>query len=280
MGDRSPLSKTYRAFGEAIDAAALDASAWQGVACFMGAAFPGTHTTINIDDFTGGGASCSVSNGYDEDVIKQYITYYSHINPWLPYFSSVPCLHSFTMDETGGVAAFRKTEFCDWFLRLGELNHATGIKLLHDRNQAAMLAVHYGDTVTDRYNAELPRLLSESAIRLKRALDLNRIAEGKAIAARVADFVAQLPNPAFVLDGRCRIVEMNSAAEAELTSGKHLRVTSSRPLCQGRRERVPPDASGGRDRRNGGCLEQWLRRRRSRRQQDYACAFPVLAEIA
>jgi DNA-binding CsgD family transcriptional regulator len=47
----------------------------------------------------------------------------------------------------------------------------------------------------------------------------------------VADFVAQLPNPAFVLDGRCRIVEMNSTAEAELTSGTQFRVTGSRVLC-------------------------------------------------
>ncbi len=78
--------------------------------------------------------------------------------------------------------------------------------------------------VATRYNVDLPLVLRNNARRLRRALELTRIARATAFRQDTSDFLCSFSTPAFALSGRGRVVALNIAAEDELAGNRTFRL--------------------------------------------------------
>jgi len=140
-------------------------------------------------------------------------------------------LRALVADDVSPSSLFIETEFYqDWLKPAHEAESATGIKLAHDENWMAMLASHYGGGTAKRYNRELPYVLGSNALKIRRALDLNRITRSAAVKQLASNVLYSFATPAFVLNADARILSMNAAAEKELVSGRSFRLSAQRRL--------------------------------------------------
>lgn len=231
MGAPRSLGAIAAELGERIDATLLDQSQWQELADFLYQAFPGTKVVINVEDATGLGNVGVLTCGFDPKLLVQYAERYSKLNPWVPFWSRYPALKAAVADETLPSASFSETEFYrDFIVPEREIESAAGIKLAHESNRLGMLSIHYGTRLAPRYNVDIPRVLKASAVKLRRALDLGRIAAMNCAAQRAFEVASQFELPALVLDECARVLGQNAAGDALLRDATLLRLNRDRAL--------------------------------------------------
>src|SRR5690242_9698143 len=166
MSTTQKLTEINYQIGEAIDHAAVEPLAWQEVVDLIFRSFPGSKVALYVDDVRGQGNIGVVSQGFEKRSLSDYASYYSRINPWLPFWSRSPCLRTLIADEVSPSSQFIETEFYqDWLKPTCEAESASGIKLAHDDSWMAMLATHYGSRTAKRYNRELPFVLANNALK-------------------------------------------------------------------------------------------------------------------
>jgi DNA-binding CsgD family transcriptional regulator len=225
------LDKISDELGEAIDRAALEPAAWQSVVSLLHGMFPGTKVALYVDDTRGAGNVDVISHGFEEKSLSEYAAHYSRINPWQPFWLRSACLRAVAADDVAPSSLFKETEFYrDWLVPTQEAESAAGVKLAHDKEWIAMLAAHYGRRAAKRYNVDLPSVLKNNARRLRRALELNRIARNTALRQDTSDFLSSFSTPTFALSGHARIVGLNAAAEEELARSNAFRLDGQRTL--------------------------------------------------
>lgn len=208
--------------GEAIDRAALDPGQWPGVCDAIHGALPGVKPAIYVADAHHCGALDVIQRGFEPSLITEYEQYYSRINPWVPLLLESPVLKALVADEVLPSSTFRETEFYqDWMVRVGDVESAAGIKIVHEPDRIGVLAINYGASTARLYNDLSAHLLQSCAVQLRRAIDVARLASKRTTGGSAAVRLEAFAMPAFLLDGRGRVLELNDAA-AQLVSGRAL----------------------------------------------------------
>jgi DNA-binding CsgD family transcriptional regulator len=209
--------------GEAIDRAALDPAQWPGVVDAICGSLPGTKAVIFVADTHDHGAIDIVQHGFDAGLLAEYEQHYARLNPWTPFLGKSPTLQALISDETLPAWTFSETEFYrDWLVRVGDVESAAGIKIVHEPDRMGVLAIHYAPSLGPSYNHRSAHLLQRSAVRLRRAVDVARLAQHKrAAGGSAAVQLGAFAVPALLLDGRGRVVELNDAAK-QLIGGSTL----------------------------------------------------------
>jgi DNA-binding CsgD family transcriptional regulator len=209
---------------EAIQAAALQPAQWQEVADRLPRCVPGTKIVMQVWD----GLSPPlplISSGWSSTTIQAYSAYYCEINPWRPAWLEMPHMRACWADDYLPNAELRKTEYYADMLRPeGEVDGATGIKLVQEDGRLAMLAVHYDRGRGEEMHAVLRPLVQGLAVSMRQALDVNRVIYGSTPSLGLdLDLLHALLHPAFIVDRHCRVLAANAKAQ-ELFSDRGLHV--------------------------------------------------------
>jgi DNA-binding CsgD family transcriptional regulator len=208
---------------EAIDRATLDPAQWSGVIDAICDSLQGTKAVIYVADTHDHGAIDIIQRGFDVGLLAEYEQHYARLNPWVPFLCKSPTLQALIADEKLPAWTFHETEFYqDWLARVGDVESSAGIKIVHGPDRMGVLAIHYAPSLGPRYNHRSAHLLQCSAVRLRRAVDVARLAQHKREAgASAAVQLGAFAMPAFLLDGRGRVVDLNDAAK-QLIGGRAL----------------------------------------------------------
>lgn len=206
---------------EAVQAAALQPAQWQEVADRLPRCVPGTKVVMQVWD----GLSPPlplISSGWSPATIQAYSDYYCEINPWRPAWLEMPPMRACWADDYLPNPQLRKTEYYADMLRPeGEVDAATGIKVVQEDGRLAMLAVHYDSGKGEEMHAVLGPLVQALATSMRQALDVNRaIYRSTPSLGLDLDLLHALLHPAFIVDRHCRVLAANAKAE-ELFSGRN-----------------------------------------------------------
>jgi DNA-binding CsgD family transcriptional regulator len=203
------------AMSEAIDRAALDPRQWPCLLDTIRGALPGTKATIHVADTRDRSSIGVIHRGFETNQIAEYEQHYAKINPWVPFLMRAPTLQALIADEQMPASSFRETEFYrDWLAPVGDMDSTVGIKLAHEPDRMAVIAIHYAPLMAERYNRQLARVLQASAIRLRRAVDASRPARGREGAGPAPVVLGAFTLPALLLDGRGRVLQLNDPAKS------------------------------------------------------------------
>lgn len=209
---------------EAVQAAALQPSQWQEVADRLPRCVPGTKVVMQVWD----GLSPPlplISSGWSAATIQAYSAYYCEINPWRSAWLEMPHMRACWADDYLPNAELKKTEcYADLLRPEGEVDGATGIKLVQEDGRLAMLAVHYDRGKGEEMHAVLGPLVQGLATSMRQALDVNRAVYRSTPSLGLGlDLLHALLDPAFIVDRHCRVLAANAKAE-ELFSDRDLYV--------------------------------------------------------
>lgn len=199
---------------EAIQAAALQPAQWQEVADRLPRCVPGTKVIMQVWD----GLSPPlplISSGWSPAAIRAYGAYYCEINPWRPAWLEMPPMRACWADDYLPNADLKKTEYyADLLQPEGEVDGATGIKVVQEDGRLAMLAVHYDGGKREEMHAVLGPLIQGLATSMRQALDVNRaIYRSTPSLGLNRDLLHALLQPAFIVDRHCRLLAANARAE-------------------------------------------------------------------
>jgi DNA-binding CsgD family transcriptional regulator len=199
--------------GEAIDRAAIDPTRWAGVLDAICSSLPGTKATIHVADTRDQSSIGVIQHGFGASLIAEYERHYSKLNPWGPFLMKCPALQAIISDDRLPASSFRQSEFyCDWLARVGDMDSTVGMKLVHEQDRIGVIAIHHHPSMAERYNPQIARVLQSSATRLRRAVDAARLACGREAAGPASVPLGAFALPAFLLDGRGRVLELNEPA--------------------------------------------------------------------
>lgn len=206
---------------ESIAHAAVDADLWIQVLEQISCNFAGTKIVMHSEDSSVKHNIGLIHFGTNKRLMHDYTTYFASINAWAPIFARMPKLVTATTDELLPTKAIVASEFYnDFVLREGSFNHATGVKIFHERSRLTMLSVHYGDARADRYNTLLKHVLQTLTPHIRTALEVNRrIASQDGVAKSISDIIRCARSPMCLLDARAKLVLANQLFLDELASG-------------------------------------------------------------
>jgi DNA-binding CsgD family transcriptional regulator len=209
----SDVERLIGEVGEAIDLAALDPARWPGILDVLCGALPGTKATIYVADTHDKSSIGVIHHGFDTGLIAEYEQHYAKLNPWVPLLIASPVLQATISDERLPASSFSESEFYqDWLVRVGDMDSTVGMKLVHDPDRMGVIAVHHAPSMAERYNPLLARVLQSSAARLRRAVDAVRLVHSREAPGPAPVPLDAFPVPAFLLDGRGRVLELNEPA--------------------------------------------------------------------
>lgn len=218
--------------------AGLDPRLWAQVPGAFAALWPGTKVVLHAQDNRSRRSLGMLIHGFDPKVSADYREHYAFHNPWVPLIQAAPVGVGLCADEALPSRCFTHLEFYDWIRREGEVESAAGIKLYHDEARHAVVNLHYGAAVAERYNGAIPRGLQRLAGSLRAALELNRALAAESLADNsLTGVLAALAAPALLLDCRGRLREANAAGLAELAQARVLRCDRDQlvvPVASGR----------------------------------------------
>jgi DNA-binding CsgD family transcriptional regulator len=217
-------------WGEAIDRAALNPAQWSDVLDAICGSLPGTKPTIYVADTRDQSSVGVLQRRFDVGLLAEYEQHYAKLNPWVPFLTKAPTLQALISDERLPASSFRETEFYrDWLVRVGDVDCTVGLKLVHEPDRMGVIAIHYAPRMAERYNRPIAHVLQSSAIRLRRAVDAARLARGREAGGQTPVPLGSFTSPAFLLDGRSRVLELNEPAK-QLIAARVLSLGGSNAL--------------------------------------------------
>ncbi|MGX7709329.1 helix-turn-helix transcriptional regulator [Methylobacterium sp. Gmos1] len=226
MGEAEHAQRVSDEIGLAIDHAACDPAAWDGVMAEIGRLLPGVWPVLQVVDAAAGTGLPLVHWGWDPAAVAAYEAHYGAVNPWVSVILSTPAMVSMHSEERMPASSLRHTEFyTDWLSRLGGMTASSGIKLVDAGGRLAVLNLQHDRSRATREHGRLAAVMEGIGPRLRRAIETNRacfpagaaVAAGEKLLERVAD-------PAFVVTRDLRLVEASRAGHALLAEGEVLRV--------------------------------------------------------
>jgi DNA-binding CsgD family transcriptional regulator len=220
--------------GELIDAAAIAPEHWQEVCQGFQAVLPDGRVLIQGYDASAPYAMPLAGIGWEDINFDTYFDHYAALNPWTPAWSDVPILRSALSDEVLPRSILERTEFYnDWIKPMGGADSASGIKIVQDRSRMATLCIHYDQRRAEKSHEVLAPLLHALAPKMRRALDCNRAVLRNHRSLLGDSLMRNLIDPALVLDGDCRVLDLNSAAENLSENVRAFRVAAGDRLVLG-----------------------------------------------
>ncbi|MEE8627911.1 MULTISPECIES: helix-turn-helix transcriptional regulator [Methylobacterium] len=226
MGEAERLRAVSEEIGLAIDHAACDPGAWDGVMATIGRLMPGIWPVLQVVDAAAGTGLPLVHWGWDPADVAAYEAHYGAVNPWISVILSTPEMVSMHSEERMPAATLHHTEFyTDWLSRLGGMTASSGIKLLDADGRLAVLNLQHEQARAAREQGRLGEVMARIGPRMRRAIETNRACfspgaargPGETLLERVAD-------PAFVVTRDLRLVEASRAGHDLLAEGTVLRV--------------------------------------------------------
>ncbi|KMO18829.1 helix-turn-helix transcriptional regulator [Methylobacterium platani] len=226
MGEAEWVRRVSGEIGLAIDHAACDPGAWDGVMAEIGRQLPGIWPVLQVVDAAAGTGLPLVHWGWDPADVQSYESHYGTVNPWIPVILTTPAMVAMHSEERMPASSLRHTEFyADWLSRLGGMTASSGIKLIDAGGRLAVLNLQHDLGRAARDHARLAAVMERIGPRMRRAIETNRAcfppgaarAPGGTLLARVAD-------PAFVVTRDLRLVEASRAGHALLAEGGTVRL--------------------------------------------------------
>ncbi|MFC5421171.1 helix-turn-helix transcriptional regulator [Bosea eneae] len=227
------IERAISRLGELVDAAAI-APHWQEVCRGIQNVLPDGRVLMQGYDASAPYATPLAGVGWEDIDFDVYFDHYAALNPWIPAWADVPILRSTLSDEVLPRRILERTEFYnDWIKPMGGAESASGIKIVQDRSRMATLCVHYDQRRAEKSHDALAPILQALAPRMRRALDCNRAVLRNHRSMLGVSLMRNLIDPALVLDGDCRILDLNAAAQDLNESDRSLRLAAGDRLVLG-----------------------------------------------
>lgn len=218
------LDRLVAEISERIDAAALASDQWDHVLAALQAIVPGPRAIMLATDDALPNPLVAAASGYLESDLRSFEAYYGGINPWNAVWPRNTAIPVFS-DDVLPTRILHASEFYnEWLRRIGEIDHATGIKLFDSNQRRALLSMNHGGARPAEVHTILAPVLRRLGPRMQGALLANRTL---ALSQRVGpdrSLLDALMEPAFLLDETCRLLAANAAAEALIQDADLLRV--------------------------------------------------------
>ena len=221
---RSDLPRIITEMNEVVDAAALRPDRWQEVADRLSACMSGAKVSLHMWDRGITHPYPLIVAGWSSKAIQDYGAYYRLINPWTQAWTEMPFMRAVWADSCLPVTELRKTECYADFLRIHAADSATGIKLIDQPDRLATFSLNYDSARGERTNSLAQPLIQGLAAGMRRAVDVNRSIFRSSSLPAETNLLAALVDPAFVVDGTCRLLAVNSSAQKLIADGSLLRV--------------------------------------------------------
>jgi DNA-binding CsgD family transcriptional regulator len=110
-------------------------------------------------------------------------------------------------------------------MREGEIHHGAAVKIFHALDRLAVLALHYGDTVAERYNAEVKLLLQRLSPLLRMALEVNRqLSQTLPHSEIITDLIEGFLAPACLVNEQRKMLLGNKAFIEEIHNRRHVAI--------------------------------------------------------
>ncbi|MFH6782835.1 MULTISPECIES: helix-turn-helix transcriptional regulator [Methylobacterium] len=226
MGEAERVTRASAAIGLAIDHAACDPAAWDGVMAEIGRVLPGIWPVLQIVEAEAATGLPLVHAGWDPADVEAYEAHYGAVNPWISVILGTPAMVPMHSEVRMPASSLRHTEFhAGWLSRLGGMTASSGIKLVDAGGRLAVLNLQHDRARAARDHAWLAALMMRIGPRMRRAIETNR-ACFPAGAVRVPEetLLARVADPAFVVTRDLRLVEASRAGDALLSEGEVVRV--------------------------------------------------------
>jgi DNA-binding CsgD family transcriptional regulator/PAS domain-containing protein len=208
----------YDALIDTIYDAALDPAGWSQVLGSLNgllnsqgfALFFQDRTSIRFNRFM----------GLDSSQVAAYENHFGAVNPWAPAFARQP--DKIAAHELIAPDALERTEFFnDWLKPLG-LHDAIGIPI-RAGNGALFLASGLRDKKAGYYTAAEKRLARRVTPHMRRAIEIHeRLHAAQFVRDGLVQSMDRLDIGVLLLDGDCRVLFANRAAETILKRGDGL----------------------------------------------------------
>lgn len=220
--------------GELIDAAAIAPEHWLEVCRGIQDVLPDGRVLMQGYDSSAPYAMPLAGVGWDDINFDVYLAHYAAINPWTPIWTDLPTLRSALSDEVLPRRILERTEFFnDWIKPMGGADSASGIKIVQDRSRMATLCVHYDQRRAEKSHETLVPIFQALAPKMRRALDCNRAVLRNNRSLLGDSLMRNLIDPALVLDGDCRVLDLNAAAQELSGTDRPLRIAAGDRLVLG-----------------------------------------------
>ncbi|MBV8736338.1 MAG: helix-turn-helix transcriptional regulator [Alphaproteobacteria bacterium] len=209
---------------ELIARTAIDPKGWHDVIARMAELLPGTKIMLAAGDAQSIGNVGSIYAGFSDWSMQAYADHFSKVNPWTPYLMQLPTMLAAVSDAVMPAASFGNTEFYqDWLMREGEIDHAAGVKIFHERDRQAAVFLHYGDRIAERYNAEIKPLLQQLAPLFRMALEVNRqLSQTLPYSGMIADLIEGFRAPVCLVNEQRKMLLANKAFLEEIRSRQYI----------------------------------------------------------
>lgn len=228
------IERAISRLGELVDAAAIAPEHWQAVCRGIQNVLPDGRVLMQGYDASAPYATPLAGVGWEDIDFDVYFDHYAALNPWIPAWADVPILRSTLSDEVLPRRILERTEFYnDWIKPMGGAESASGIKIVQDRSRMATLCVHYDQRRAEKSHDALAPILQALAPRMRRALDCNRAVLRNHRSMLGVSLMRNLIDPALVLDGDCRVLDLNAAAQDLNESDRSLRLAAGDRLVLG-----------------------------------------------
>ncbi|HEV7327576.1 MAG TPA: helix-turn-helix transcriptional regulator [Bosea sp. (in: a-proteobacteria)] len=228
------IAQAISRLGELVDAAAIAPEHWQAVCRGIQDVLPDGRVLMQGYDASAPYAMPLAGVGWEDVNFDVYFGHYAALNPWTPAWTDLPVLRSTLSDTVLPRRILERTEFYnDWIKPMGGADSASGIKIVQDRSRMATLCVHYDRRGAEKSHDALVPLFQALAPKMRRALDCNRAVLRNTRSPLGDSLMRNLIDPALVLDGDCRVLDLNTAAQELSGGGRSLRVTAGDRLVLG-----------------------------------------------
>ncbi|HLY46977.1 MAG TPA: helix-turn-helix transcriptional regulator [Stellaceae bacterium] len=210
---------------ELIASAAINVDAWQDVLDDVAGILPGAKIMMHAEDADARGNVGLIHSGFSAEAIRRYIEYYSALNPWTKSWLAIPTMTPQISDNVLPAAAFAGSEYHDDFLlKYDDIRHAAGIKIFHEADRVAMVSIHYGEPLAEKYNSAAWALLRDLGPHLRMALEVSRQLSRSpaAAAAAMSDAINAMPAPACLVTQQGKLVLANDRFIAECRTRKYI----------------------------------------------------------
>jgi DNA-binding CsgD family transcriptional regulator/PAS domain-containing protein len=150
---------------------------------------------------------------YDQPFIDSYLTYFTNVNPWVPYYAGMKVGAATRAEDLVKHESLLRTEFYnDWLKPLREADGGFGVGLSCNETASSVLLVNFDHGRSDADKAEIARVLASVSSTVSRFLDFRQIT--KVQDAARSGIVRSAAGPTWLLNRNGQIIDCNPAAEA------------------------------------------------------------------
>lgn len=201
---------------EQIYDAALEGRLFEAVLDVLAQSLDGAAILLFGEDSVRTSGNFLLHRGLNSDAVRSYVAGLAVQNPWFQRQWQQLVGYVYQDDELLDRETFVETPFYkEWLSLQGPLDCATGLVFHRRGTRQLVIEVRYPAHHADFLRGEARRRLAELATHIVRAAQIMEMRYDHPLESqRVSDLLELLSFPAFILDGECRIHNMNARADA------------------------------------------------------------------